>query len=236
PSVLHAADKLRRGYLPRSIAAGTMPSSTTAMSIAPVGIVNAGHPRAAAAQAMEIASLLHVGDVAFCQDGAAAMAAGIAAALTPGAAVDGVLQAALDAIRPWSGEEMRALITDALDLARRSGGYKAFRAAYHQRFRRRIACDSRETIPAVLAIAALTGGDPWQAAVLGANFGRDADTIACMAAGLCGALAGISPDNESKIAMLPSECREAQQRMARELTAARRSKAESERRALSMGF
>src|SRR6202011_155200 len=81
PSVLHAAAKLRLGYLPRAIAAGTMPSSSSAMAIAPVGIVNAGNPRAAAAQAMEIASLIHVTDVAFCQDGAAAVAAAVAEAL-----------------------------------------------------------------------------------------------------------------------------------------------------------
>jgi ADP-ribosylglycohydrolase len=48
PSVLHAAAKLRYGYVPRTIAEGTMPSSSSAMAIAPVGIVNAGNPRAAA--------------------------------------------------------------------------------------------------------------------------------------------------------------------------------------------
>ncbi len=71
----HSAAKLRFGDLPRTIASGNMPSSSSAMAIAPVGIVNAGHPRAAAAQAMELASLIHVTDVAFCQDGAAAIAA-----------------------------------------------------------------------------------------------------------------------------------------------------------------
>src|SRR6202012_759742 len=67
PSVLHAAAKLRYGYAPRTIAAGTMPSSSSAMAIAPVGIVNAGNTRAAAAQAMEIASLIPVSGVALCQ-------------------------------------------------------------------------------------------------------------------------------------------------------------------------
>src|SRR3984885_9223893 len=95
PSVLHAAAKLRYGYLPRTIAAGTMPSSSSAMAIAPVGIVNAGNPRAAAAQAMEIASLIHVTDVAFCQDGAAAIAAAIAEALMPEATVASVLDASI---------------------------------------------------------------------------------------------------------------------------------------------
>ena len=51
PSVLHSAAKLRYGDLPRTVATGNMPSSSSGMAIAPVGIVNAGHPRAAAAQA-----------------------------------------------------------------------------------------------------------------------------------------------------------------------------------------
>lgn len=232
-SVLHASDKLHRGYPPRAIATGTMPSSTSAMSIAPVGIVNAGHPRAAAAQAMEIASLIHVTDVAFCQDGAAAVAAAIAAALSRGATVDHVLQAAIDSIKPWSGEEMRALISESLALAEKAGDFKTFRSAYHQRFRQRIACDSRETIPAVFAIVRLAAGDPWQAVVFGANFGRDADTIACMAGGICGALSGIDAAIEGKLRLLPPHSLASQQQMAKDLVEARRAKAEAERRALS---
>src|ERR1700716_361084 len=112
--------------------AGTMPSSSSAMAIAPVGIVNAGNPRAAAAQAMEIASLIHVTDVAFCQDGAAAIAAAVAEALAVGSTVDAVLQAAVDHIKPWSGAEMLSLIKAALDIARVTGDYKAFRKAYHE--------------------------------------------------------------------------------------------------------
>jgi ADP-ribosylglycohydrolase len=65
-SVRHAAAKLRYGVIPRRVALGHMPSSTAAMSIAPVGIVNAGHPQAASAQAQEIASLVHVDEAGFC--------------------------------------------------------------------------------------------------------------------------------------------------------------------------
>ena len=233
PSVLHAADKLTRGYLPRVIAEGTMPSSTAAMSIAPVGIVNAGHPRAAAAQAMEIASLLHVTQLGFCQDAAAAIAAAVAAALSPGSSVDHVLDAALSNVRPWSGREMQTLITEALALARRSKDFKEFRSAYPKGFRRAIACDSRETVPAVLAIVWLAGGDPWQAAMFGTNLGRDTDTIACMAAGICGALAGMDQDAESKLGLLPPESVVLQQDLARQLVEVHHKKVESERKALS---
>lgn len=233
PSVLHAAAKLRFGYLPRMIANGTMPSSSSAMAIAPVGIVNAGNPRAAAAQAQEIASLIHVTDVAFCQDGAAAIAAAVAAALSRDATIDSVVQAALDHIKPWSGGEMKALIEEALRIAKSSADYKEFRKAYHQKFRRNIACDSRETVPATLAIAWLAKGDPWQAAVFGANFGRDSDTIGCMAAGICGALSGISPANEIYLKQLPQHSIEAQIRLAAQLVEVKRLKTETEARALN---
>src|SRR5439155_16662858 len=126
---------------------GNMPSSSSAMAIAPVGIVNAGHPRAAAAQAQELGSLIHTGAVGFCQDGAAAVAAAVAAAMIPGAALDDVLAAATAYLKPTSGALMRGLILDALSLARETGEYRAFRATYHQRFRQTIACDSRQPIP-----------------------------------------------------------------------------------------
>jgi ADP-ribosylglycohydrolase len=233
PSVLHAADKLSRGYLPRVIAEGTMPSSTSAMSIAPVGIVNAGHPRAAAAQAMEIASLIHVTEVGFCQDAAAAVAAAVATALSPGSSVESVLASALNNVRPWSGREMRTLMTDALALARGSQDFKEFRTAYLHGFRRAIACDSRETVPAVLAIVWLAGGDPWQAAMFGANFGRDTDTIACMAAGICGALTGLDGETKSRLNLLPPQSIALQQDLARQLVEVHHARAASERKALS---
>lgn len=233
PSVLHAAAKLRNGYAPRAVAEGTMPSSSSAMAIAPVGIVNAGNPRAAAAQATEIASLIHVADLAFCQDGAAAIAAAVAEALMPEATVDSVLQASIVHLKPWSGEEMRSLITAALELAAEAGDYKAFRERYHDKFRQRIACDSRETVPASLAIVRLARGDPGLAASLGANFGRDADTVACMAAGICGALSGVSPENAGLMERLPVESRRAQVDMASRLAIVTRSKMENELKALA---
>jgi ADP-ribosylglycohydrolase len=228
PSVLHAAAKLRYGYAPRTIAAGTMPSSSSAMAIAPVGIVNAGNPRAAAAQAMEIASLIHVTDVAFCQDGAAAIAAAVAEALVPDATVASVLAASTAHLKSWSGQEMRSLIAEALALAEDAADYKTFRDRYHGQFRRAIACDSRETVPATLAIVRLAHGDPSRAAILGANFGRDADTIASMAAGICGALSGTSPQAEKLVEQPPAESRELQVRLAGQLVAVTRAKMESE--------
>jgi ADP-ribosylglycohydrolase len=189
-SVTHSLRKIRLGYLPRMVALGNMASSSSAMAIAPVGIVNAGHPRAAAAQAAEIASFFHIHDVGFCQDAASAIAAAIAAALAPDATIETVLAAARAYVKPWSGGEMLGLIDKAIGLAR-SNDHAGFRAAYHAEFRCPIACDSRETIPATLALCLLAEGNPERAVEFGANFGRDSDTIACMAGYICGALSGV---------------------------------------------
>jgi ADP-ribosylglycohydrolase len=155
PSVLHTADKLAWGFAPRRVAAGNMPSSSSAMCIWPVGLVNAGDPRAAAAQAYALAGLIHVGDVDFCQDAAAAIAAAVAVGLRPGTSVADVRDEALATLHPTSGAPMRALIQDAVAEARAASGYEEFRGRYLERFRRPIACDSRETVPAAFALTTL---------------------------------------------------------------------------------
>jgi len=193
-SVHHTAVKLRLHAVPRMAAMGNMPSSSSAMAIAPVGVVNACRPRQAAQQAYHIASLIHTHDVGFCQDAAAAIAAGVAEAFKSDATVDSILDATVDFLEPLSGTMMKELIEKAVDLARRSGDFIAFRGAVYDQadaFFRRINCDSRETVPLTLALFCLSGGDFGKAVAYGANFGRDADTIACMLGGVAGALGGV---------------------------------------------
>jgi ADP-ribosylglycohydrolase len=193
-SVIHMAHKLKRHSVPRMAALGNMPSSSSAMCISPVGIVNACDPRAAAMQAYNLASLIHVHDVGFCQDGAAAMAAAVAEAFKPDATVDSVLDAATFYIPRLSGAEMLAAIERMLELAWQTRDYKAFRAAAYERGGElfcRIKCDSRETVPITLALFYLADGDVERAITYGANFGRDADTIASMAGAIAGALRGV---------------------------------------------
>jgi ADP-ribosylglycohydrolase len=192
-SVLHTARKLRSHTTPRMAALGNMPSSSSAMCISPVGIVNACNPRAAATQAYGLAGLIHTYDVGFCQDGAAAMAAAVAAAFASDATVDSVLNAAVEAILPLSGDEMRRRIDAALALAREAGEYHAFREALYahgERYFCRITCDSRETVPLTLALWWLGKGSVADCIIYAANLGRDADTIASMVGAMAGALQG----------------------------------------------
>ena len=54
-----------------------------------------------------------------------------------------------------------------------------------------VMCDSRETVPCVFALFYLADGDPVKSIIYGANFGRDADTIATMVGAMAGAFKGV---------------------------------------------
>ncbi|SMG44517.1 ADP-ribosylglycohydrolase family protein [Paraburkholderia susongensis] len=174
---------------PRDAGAGNMASSSSAMCISPMGIVNAGNPRQAALETFEVAGLVHHN---FCRDGACAMAAAVAQAFAPGADVESVLRAASEFLPERSAKVMRMALQATLAMARESTGYEDFRARYYREAvdARRHFTDSRETVPLALALVWLAGGDAQKAVEYGANFGRDADTIASMAGAVAGALGG----------------------------------------------
>lgn len=174
---------------PREAGLGNMVSSSSAMCISPVGMINAGNPRQAALETFELAGLIHHN---FARDAACSMAAAVAGAFTPGAAVESVLADAVDYLPSRSAAVMRGFIAATLALARETGDYRLFRERYYtERILPGAAMpDARETVPVALALFYLAGGDPRQAILYGANFGRDADTIAGMAGALGGALRG----------------------------------------------
>ena len=195
----------RRRYSPRYTGLGTMPHSTGVVAMGPVGIVNACNPWQAALQAYELATLMHVYDVGFCQDGAAAVAAAVAAACRTDATVASVLDAAVDVILPVSGAEMADLIRQARQLASDTGDFDRFRAEVcgnGDRWLRTLPGDPRETVPVALAIFALAAGDVQQAITCAARFGRAADAIGCIAGAVSGAFSGagaLSPDWQAKL-------------------------------------
>lgn len=170
-----------------------MMSSSSAMVISPMGIVNACDPRRAVVETLDVASFIHHGASGFCRDGACAMAAAVAACFAPDATVGSVCDAATAHLLPVSAAEMAECIRVAVALGRDSDSYEDFRATYYERHLRPSTInDSRETVPAALGLFALADGDAEQAIVMAANFGRDADTIATMVGGLVGALGGAS--------------------------------------------
>ena len=171
---------------------GNMQSSSTAMAISPMGIINAGNPRQAVLETIDIASLIHNGPSGFCRDAACSIAAAVAAAFEPNARVNDVIESAKKHLMPVSAKELIDLIDAAISMADKCGNYEDFREEYYNTSLRDVICDSRETIPATLAIVFLSQGDPKQAITWAANFGRDADTIGCMVGGIVGALHGSS--------------------------------------------
>jgi ADP-ribosylglycohydrolase len=177
------------GVAPREAGLGNMVSSSSAMCISPMGIINACSPRQAALETYEVAGLIHHN---FARDGACSMAAATAEAFRPNATVESVLSAALDYLPPRSAKVMRDAIAGTLALARETGAYTAFREEYYAgHLLPGIAMpDARETVPVALALFLLAEGDPRQSILYGANFGRDADTIASMTGALAGALRG----------------------------------------------
>lgn len=184
--------KLRAELVPpREAGLGNMASSSSAMCISPMGIVNAGNPRQAVMETFEIAGLIHHN---FCRDGACAMAAAVAEAFRPRATVDSVIDAAGRYLPRQSARPMIDALDRTFELAREAGSYEEFRDRYVRDAvdPRRHFTDSRETVPLGLALVLLARGDPKRTIEYGANFGRDADTIASMAGAVAGALSGAS--------------------------------------------
>jgi ADP-ribosylglycohydrolase len=229
-SVHHTAVKLRF-TLPRLAALGNLPSSSSAMCISPVGMVNPCNPAQAALQAYSLASLIHTHDAAFCQDGAAAMAAAVAEAMKPAASVESVLNASAAYIDRQSGREMIDLISLFLSEAKSSQDYAGFRKRVYDnpgKFFQALACDSRETAPLALALFALAEGKLEDSVLYGANFGRDADTIATMSGAIAGALCGAKLIKKEWREKTRSICSVDQEELAEKLTRAAVEKHETE--------
>jgi ADP-ribosylglycohydrolase len=191
--VRNAFHKFEAGLrLPAYAGWDNMQSSSTAMSISPMGIINACEPRRAVLETMDVASLIHNGASGFCRDAACAMAAAVAAAFERGATAESVVAASTAHLLPVSAREMRQRIEESLALADERGTYESFRAAYYERHLYPTISDSRETVPATLALFRMADGEAERVIRWAANFGRDADTIATMAGGLAGALHGVA--------------------------------------------
>ena len=177
--------------LPVYAGMGNMHSSSSAMSICPMGIINACRPRQAAMETWDAAGLIHGGVSTFCRDGACAIAAAVAEAMSPKATVNSILEAAVKYLHKDSSKELLDRIKLSMDILARTKAFEAFRKEYYKKCLGDIVSDSRETVPCVLALFKLANGDPVKAVEYGANFGRDSDTIGTMIGALAGAYKGV---------------------------------------------
>lgn len=199
----HLAARLHYGHVdPREAGTGNIVNCGAAMYVAPVGIVNAGDPGGAYAEAIEIAG---AHQSSYGREAAGVMAAAVAAALIPGATPDSVVEACLALAKDGTRAAVEAVCEAAGLGAEPRSAVPALRRAVepfdtvgpHYRSpgldaRRPSRTKAIEELPVALGMVVAAGGD-YEAAVLGGvNYGRDADSIASMAGAVCGALGGAS--------------------------------------------
>jgi ADP-ribosylglycohydrolase len=155
----------------------------------PIGLINAGDSAGAVRDVSDIGRLyLAPTDIGLVWAGV--YDAAIAAALTPDATVDGVIETAL----AYATEPMKKEIGRALELAGRTVDYEALRAEFYTHYNGigmpYAMASAAETVSKAFALCVYTKADPKQAILAAVNFGRDTDCLAATAGGLAGALSG----------------------------------------------
>ncbi len=191
--------KLRAGMNPLDVGRGCIPAGCAIMGISPIGIINAGNPEQAYQDGLCIASLNQ--DLAE-RDAAATMAAGVAAAFTPGATV----QTIIEAMRSNCSFVVWRAMEFALEIARKTQEVDAFIEQFYAsrldwtaalpegefKIDRYFSPSALEILPASIGLFYLFNGDVNRCIVEGGSFGRDCDTIGGVVGALAGAYKGAS--------------------------------------------
>ncbi|WP_173312528.1 ADP-ribosylglycohydrolase family protein [Streptomyces fulvorobeus] len=193
--------RLHYGHVdPREAGSGNIVNCGAAMYMAPAGLVNAAHPQAAYAEALDIAG---AHQSSYGREAAGVFAAAVAAACAPGATPSTVVDACLALAKDGT----RAAIEAVCEAA---AGHRDFESALiplrnavapfdtvgpdyrapSLGARRPSRLHSVEELPIALGMLLVAEGD-YRHAVLGSvNYGRDSDSIATMSGALAGALHG----------------------------------------------
>ncbi|MGC0341521.1 ADP-ribosylglycohydrolase family protein [Streptomyces sp. SLBN-8D4] len=201
--------RLHYGHIdPREAGVGNIVNCGAAMYMAPVGLVNAADPRAAYAEALDIAG---AHQSSYGREAAGVFAAAVAAAAAPGATPDSVVTACLSLAKDGT----RTAIEQVCEVAARHTDFESALRPLRDAVapydtvgpdyrapslgaRRPSRLHTIEELPVALGMLVVAGGD-YRQAVLGAvNYGRDCDSIATMAGALSGALGFPVPDDWSK--------------------------------------
>ncbi|WP_328909622.1 ADP-ribosylglycohydrolase family protein [Streptomyces sp. NBC_00234] len=193
--------RLHYGHVdPREAGSGNIVNCGAAMYMAPAGLVNAAHPEAAYAEALDIAG---AHQSSYGREAAGVFAAAVAAACAPGATPATVVDSCLALAKDGTRAAIEAVCETA-------SGYTDFESALTPLrtavapfdtvgpdyrapslgARRPSRLHSIEELPIALGMLLVAGGD-YRHAVLGSvNYGRDCDSIATMSGALAGALHG----------------------------------------------
>lgn len=199
--------RLHYGHVdPREAGVGNVVNCGATMYMAPVGLANPGSPRAAYAEAIDMAG---AHQSSYGREAAGVFAAMVAASVAPGATTADVVAAALDVAHDGTLEAMQAVLAavesvsapqdddGARELGRIIRDAVAPFDSVGEHYRQ-MSMDARrpsrtkaiEELPAALGFIAAHDGD-FSGAVLGSvNYGRDSDSTAAMAGAVCAGLGG----------------------------------------------
>ncbi|MFE3069648.1 ADP-ribosylglycohydrolase family protein [Streptomyces sp. NPDC059247] len=187
---------------PREAGNGNIVNCGAAMYMAPVGLVNAAHPEAAYAEALDVAG---AHQSSYGREAAGVFAAAVAAACAPGATPSSVLGTALSLAKDGTRAAIEAVAEVASGQRDFESALAPLRAAVAPfdsvgpdyrtpslGARRPSRLHAIEELPVALGMLLVGEGD-FRRTVLGAvNYGRDCDSTATMAGALAGALGGES--------------------------------------------
>ncbi|MCX5014479.1 ADP-ribosylglycohydrolase family protein [Streptomyces sp. NBC_00555] len=195
---------------PREAGSGNIVNCGAAMYMAPVGIVNAGNPAGAYAEAVDLAG---AHQSSYGREAAGVFAAAVAAACLPGATAASVVETALALAKDGTRSAIAAVREVACahrDFESALGPLRAAVAPYDSvgpdyrdpslGARRPSRLHSIEELPIALGMLLIADG-AYESSVLGAvNYGRDCDSTATMAGAIAGALGGeaVIPEAWSK--------------------------------------
>ncbi|MQY16363.1 hypothetical protein SRB5_65610 [Streptomyces sp. RB5] len=199
------AARLHYGHVdPREAGAGNIVNCGAAMYMAPVGVVNAGNPAGAYAEALDVAG---AHQSSYGREAAGVFAACVAAAFVPGATPSSVISTALALAKDGT----RSAIAAVCETASRFGSWEEALTPLREAVtpydtvgpdyrapslgaRRPSRLHAIEELPIALGMLLIADGD-YRDTVLGAvNYGRDCDSTATMGGALAGALSGGIPE------------------------------------------
>ncbi|PNV35062.1 hypothetical protein C1708_24425 [Streptomyces sp. DH-12] len=201
--------RLHYGHVdPREAGVGNIVNCGAAMYMAPVGLVNAAHPAAAYAEALDVAG---AHQSSYGREAAGVFAAAVAAACAPGATPESVVTACLSLAKDGTREAIEKVCAEASRHTDAESALRPLREAvapydtvgpdYRSPSlgaRRPSRLHAIEELPVALGMVLVARGD-FRHAVLGAvNYGRDCDSIATMAGAVTGALGSPVPEEWAK--------------------------------------
>ncbi|MFF4149695.1 ADP-ribosylglycohydrolase family protein [Streptomyces sp. NPDC001651] len=201
--------RLHYGHVdPREAGVGNIVNCGAAMYMAPVGLVNAADPRAAYAEALDVAG---AHQSSYGREAAGVFAAAVAAACAPDATPDSVVGACLSVARDGTREAVEKCCETAaahsdfesalVPLREAIAPYDTVGPDYRRPSigaRRPSRLHAIEELPIALAMVLIAGGDHRRAVLGAVNYGRDCDSIATMAGAVTGALGSPVPDEWAK--------------------------------------